>query len=419
MVTSKAGAEWKAHWTLVLAATVGMSVASLHSYIMGLFMEPLGAEFGWTRTQVSAGLTIVGVTTLPLAPFLGVLIDRFGTRRLGIAGLALTSCTIAAFGLANGSMVQWLTLWFVHAIVHLGCMSPVWTAAITGTFTAARGLALGITMCGAAAAQIFGPVVSYFLIEQLDWRSAFFAIGFGWGGLAMVLSVLFLFDAHAIKSAARLSLAEGHATATSPGLSLKEAMRSTTLWRIAAASFLTMALGVGVMVHQVPILTEAGVSRSEASFLAGLAGVAAIAGKIVTGYLLDRMGASSIGGLTLAASAGGFALLLGPGGIPLVIILAMLIIGYSTGAKLQISAYLTGRYAGTRNFGKIFGLIFSLLSFGAALGPALAGIFYDVYGSYAPLLTVGIPGSIISGLLITRLGPYPEWGDADRSCTST
>jgi MFS family permease len=202
-------------------------------------------------------------------------------------------------------------------------------------------------------------------------------------------------------------------------MSVGEALRSSIIWRIFVASFLLFFFGIGIVIHQVPILTEVGVSRANAAMLASLTGAAGIAGKLVTGYLLDRRDDGDIGAITLMASALGFVSLLEPFRTPATIVLAMAILGYAAGGKLQISSYLTSRYAGLRNFGKIFGVIVAGLSCGASLGTIAAGAVHDLFGSYLPIVIAGIPGSFFSGLLIYRLGRYPDWDAVDECAQAT
>ena len=411
-----ASEEWKTYWPLVLATAFGFSFHSVATYSIGLFMEPLNQEFGWSRAQISAGLTISALLTVPLAPVVGAMIDRWGTRRLAIPGLILKAISFCVFALANGSDVQWYALWVFYSLVALGVKSTIWTAAVSGVFTAGRGMALAVTLSGTAIAQILAPPLTQFLIEGVGWRGAYIALGIGWGTPALILTWFFLYDAHDHRKKA---IADG-ITGAAPvlqGLGIREAARSIPLIRIAVATLLIMVLTIAVIVHQVPILTETGLSREKAAYLASLAGVAGIVGKLITGYLMDRMDAGWIGGLTMIVLSLAFVLLLEPLATPSLIIVAMIIIGYSSGCKLQICAYLTSRYGGMKNFGKIFGFMSSLIALGAGIGPVLGGI-HDVFGSYSPLIIAGIPGSIIGGLLIMGLGPYPRWESASAASGS-
>ena len=405
---STAAGEWTRYWPLVLASMVGFSFHSAATYSIGLFITPLDNEFGWGRAEITGGLTIAAILSIPLAPLVGAMIDRWGSRRLAIPGLILTALCIASFSLANGSVTQWLALWTGYAILSLGIKATMWTAAISSVFSANRGLALALVLSGTPVAQILAPPLSNWLIDSFGWRMAWVWLGVGWCLPALVLCVLFLFDAHdqrriAVRAGKQVSNAE------LPGLSVREAIRNIPLLRVGVATLIIMVLAIGFIVHQVPILTEAGVTREKAAYLASLAGIAGIIGKLITGYLLDRFHTSWIAGLSIAIAAPAFVMLLEPLRTPSLIVVAMFIIGYTAGCKLQICAYLTSRYGGMKNFGKIFGVMSSLVAMGAGLGPLVAGGIHDLFGSYTPLIIAGIPASLVAGLLLVGLGPYPEW----------
>lgn len=403
-----ASREWQTYWPMVLAAGIAFSYSAVITFSFGLFIEPLSEEFGWRRSDVAAGLSISALLSVPLAPLLGMMIDRFGSRRIAIPSMILTAACMVSFAFANGSITQWLVLWTVYAILSVGINSTVWTAAVSGVFTAGRGLALAATLSGATLGQVFAPPLTQWLIDGYGWRTAFVALGLGWATPGLLLCSFFLFDIHDKRKQAR-RVGEVVKDIFIPGLTLRQAARSIPLLRVAAATLIMMMLTIGVIVHQVPILTEAGVTRQEAALLASLTGIAGIIGKFVTGYLLDRMDAGLVCSLTMGVAALAFAMLLLPTlSVPLMVV-AMIVLGYSSGCKFQVCAYQTARYGGLRNFGKIFGIMSSLVAMGSGFGPYLAGLTYDVAGSYTPLLIIGVPASLISGLLLFRLGPYPDW----------
>ena len=102
-----------------MASFVGFSFLSVMTGSLSMFIEPVGSEFGWSRTLVSAGFTIAAVFTALLSPFFGMIVDRFGSRRVALPGILATSFTIAAFALADGSTTQWLLLWALYAIISI------------------------------------------------------------------------------------------------------------------------------------------------------------------------------------------------------------------------------------------------------------------------------------------------------------
>ena len=125
--------------------------------------------------------------------------------------------------------------------------------------------------------------------------------------------------------------------------------------------------------------------------------------------LVDRYRANWVGGLTLGATAFAFLLLLDGIQTPALIVVAMVINGYSAGTKLQICSYLVSQYGGLRNFGAIYGAIGSIVSLGTALGPLLAGVAYDATGGYGPFLMAGFAGCLLCGFVLITLPRYPDW----------
>lgn len=404
--------EWRRHWLLVIAALAGVSFFSFMSPALGLFFDSLHAEFGWSRTELSIGMTFGAIITVFGSPFAGSVIDRWGSRRLALPGLVLTALAIAAFSLANGSITQWVGLWIAFGFISLAVKTTVWSTAVAGVFSTSRGLALGVTLSGTALAQVIVAPLGNWLIVTQGWRAAFVWLGLGWGAVALVLSLFFLFDVHDHR---RMAIARGDPAlgeaADLPGLTIPQAWRDSSLWRVAISTLLILAVTIAVTVHQFPIIVEAGLTRAQAAWIGSLVGIAGIVGKLVTGWLLDRFHVRWIGGITFASTALVYPMLIKGVAGPPVIVMAMMVSGYAAGTKIQICNYLTARYAGIRNYGSIFGFMASMIALAGALGPILGGIAYDYSGSYAPLLWGGAVLSLVSGALVFSLGAYPVWGN--------
>lgn len=405
-----AGLEWKSGWGLVLASSVGFSFFSVMISATGLFMEPLQKEFGWSRTVISSGPSIASLIQALLGPFFGLLVDRYGTRPLTIPGLVLTIAVMASFGLVNGSTTMWMGLWMAFGIVSVSIKSTGWTTAVVGKFTTSRGLALALTLGGTALSQTLVPPLGNYLINTFGWRSAFVWLAFGWGGVALVLCVLLFHDANdRLRRGIAGQSSDKPEPAILPGLTVPQALRNPALWCVAISNFVVMLLTMGLTIHLFPILTEAGVSRSEAAWLVSLGGISAIVGKILTGYLLDRYRPNWIGAITLGTASVVFLLLLdGIRSFPLIII-AMIVNGYAQGTKTQITGYLTAGYAGMRNFGAIYGVMSALMALAAGLGPLLGGLAYDLTGGYGPFLIAGAIGCALGGFIVATLPSYPSF----------
>lgn len=408
---SGAKSEFRRHWPLIMAAATGFGFSAIVSVTTGMFMEPLGKEFGWGRAMQSSGASITAALTFLMSPLFGMLIDRFGTRSMALFGIVFAGIIISSFSLAKGSPTQWMMLWAVYAFAGVMIKSTVWTAAISSVFREGRGLALGLTLSGTAVAQIIFPPLTDWLINSYGWRGAWVGLGLGAGAVTFLVCLFFFFDGYAMAKTQK-KVGEGTAKGPlldAPGLSMPEAWRDTALWRIGISTFLMMLITIALNVHQFEILRATGITRTSAAYYSSIAGFAGIAGKLITGWLLDRYHVRWVGGLTLGSTMVAFALLLAPNLSPAVIIAAMVVNGYAAGTKLQIASYLTSAYGGLRNFGAIFGVMASLIAAGSGLGPVLAGYIFDVYGSYAPFLIFGIIASVVSAGLIVSLGAYPQW----------
>lgn len=403
--------EWRTGWRLVVAAFCGFSFFSLMTASMGVFIIPLAREFGWGRTLLSSGVAIASLAAAVLSPFFGVLIDRYGSRRVAMPGLVATTVAIALFSTVNGSPAQWLVLWAVYAVISIAVKTTVWTAAIAHHFVAARGMALALTLSGTAASQAIVPPIATWLIAEYGWRFAYLALGIGWGGLTFLVCYAFLREAK--KPSSPVQASPETPQPSLPGLTIPQAVRNRALWQINIASLIMMVLTIGLMVHQIPILTGAGLSSADAAWLAGLGGLAGIAGKLITGALLDRFDPRLVGGITLGITATAFAFLIdGIRSDPLMIV-AVVVNGYGAGCALQIGSYLTAQHAGMRNFGAIYGGMTSVVAVGSGIGPVLAGAVFDRTGNYDAFLIGGAVGCVLCGALTLLLPAVPTWKSTD------
>jgi len=401
-----AAQEWRAYWPMVLSGMIGMSFYAVFAYSQQMFIEPIEAEFGWSRAQISFGYTILALLAFFCGPLVGMAIDRWGTRRVALPGMFLSAAAFAALGLTGKSLLQWYALWFVLGVFGLTIKSTVWSVAASNSFQVSRGLALALILSGSAIAQTCAPLVGNWLIPAYGWRSAYLMIGLGWGGLATVLLALFFFDAGAKRTRRK---AEPVPATNLPGLTFREAMRNAVIWRIFIANGITSLVGSGASFHLKPIIVSTGLTSSTSAQIAALAGISGIAGKLLTGWLLDRIEGSLVPVASYGIAALGYFLLMNTFSLVPAVALGVLIVGYTAGAGLAITAYLISRYAGLRAFGAIYGALGSMLMIGSAIGPTVAGLVYDSFGSYRVLLLVAIPGALIGAAMFFRLGDYPTF----------
>lgn len=394
--------EWRSHGTLPVAAAVGYSTAVLHTYGIGAFVAPLQQEFGWTRAQISAGITIAGLVGALLSVPIGMLVDRLGPRIVGLIGVLLMTSAFALLGTATGSTANWLALWGFVAFANLWLQATVWTSAVGSRFEKSRGLAFAITLSGASLSAAVFPVLSTWLIGAYGWRTAFAAMGGIWA--AVVLPVMLLFFRGAQDGPAVQSGTSKAAANILPGASVREGLRSPAFYKLLVASGLFTFTALGIVVHFVPILKDRGADPLAAAGIASLVGLFSLAGRLGTGFLLDRLPAHRVGAVVFLLPIVACALLFFDGANPLSQSAAAAAFGLTLGAEVDVIAYLMSRHFGLKHFGVLFGAITGALALGSAFGPFAAGAAFDRFGSYAEFLVLTMLFMAVSSLALLTVG---------------
>ncbi len=401
--------EWRSYWTLPIAGALGNSLTVLLVYSLGIFMEPLTAEFGWKRAEISAGITVTNFFALGLGLVSGMLVDRFGPRPVGIIGVAVMCGAVALLGTATGTLTNWYMLWALVAFGSAGVGPFIWTSAVASRFDASRGLAIAVVVCGAGAAATIIPPLTAWLLQNFGWRGGFIGLGACWAVVGIPMLFLFFRGAH--DSRVRPSKAEVKARAAAmPGMTLAEGLRSPPFWRLGLAGGLFAFVAIALIVHFVPILKDSGLDLTTSASIAGTIGLASLAGRFGTGFLLDRLDPRLVAAVAFALPTVAAGLLL-VGGSPLVLTIAALTVGLSLGAELDVTFYLATRYFGLKSYGVLMSAMMGMLAIGMALGPVTAGAIFDRTGGYANFLWLTIPMVLIASLMVGTLGRHPDWGE--------
>lgn len=409
---STTAAEWRRYGPVPVAAGLGYSMGVIHVYCLGAFMAPLQEEFGWSRAETSVGLTIVGMAAAVAALPIGLMVDRLGPRRVGLVGVLLMALAFALMGTATGSMSNWLLLWAVLAFASFWVQTTVWTSAVASRFETSRGLAFAVTLSGGSlAAAVFPPLATMF-IGQWGWRGAFFGLAALWGGFVLVAVWLFFRGAQDDRTSAAPLPDAGTPQLPAvelPGLTLAEGLRSVTFYKLLIAAGLFAFTTLGIVVHLVPILRDAGAGPVAAAGTAALVGIFSIVGRLGVGLLLDRFPGRVVGACAYLVPILGCAALLIDGDSPISQTVAAALFGLTLGAEVDVIAYLASRYFGLRNFGGLFGGLVAALSLGTAFGPLAAGATSDHFDGYTNFLILTMVLMGLSSLALAGLKAPPEW----------
>jgi MFS family permease len=404
---SVAAREWRGNWPIVFTALLGNLLLSMPVLSMGAFMAPLEHQFGWTRAESAIGVSLYAVVGALSSPLIGIMLDKWGARRMAIPGIVLTGLIFALFATNNGSVLYWIVLWLALSAANQLIITMVWSAAVSDVFFAGRGLALGVTFCGNGLSAFVAPLLANYLIEHVGWQLAYIWMGLGVGGLVAAVAWFMFFDRHE-RQRRGIALAET-AQPVLTGLSVRQGVRSPTFAKLIVAIFMAFFFTMGLVPHLIPILSEGGLARDTAVAVSSVLGVTMIVGKLGIGALADRIHARLLLAFCCGMPAIPCAMFILPADSLVIPVIAVGILGVAIGSQLTMTVYLATRYFGMRCFGRLFGFIGSAVAAASAIAPWAGGQIFDMTHSYAALLIAGIPVSLLSSLLLLSLGPYPSF----------
>ena len=393
-------------WTIVAACGICLmlSVGTLLLYSFGVFVRPLAAQFHWTRTQISGALTTGQFVVAVTCPLWGLLIDRFGPRKvilLSVVGMSLAYASLALLT----PHVWHLYLGFALFTILGGAAAPLgYAAVLVRSFERHLGLALGFALMGIGVGASFLPKVATWLIVTHGWRTAYVVIGLA--TLAITVPSSLYATRYAKLPAAAL---------TGKRVSIGSLVLTPTFLLMCSVFILLGTTSGGTLAHFVSMLIDRGLSPAEAATIAGAAGISVIGGRAGIGWLLDHFNpVRLLGGVALVIVAALLVLLTsqskGSG------YLASLLVGSVLGAEVDFTAYLVRRYFGNAAFGRLYGIAFGTFSTGVGMGPLLLGMSFDRFGSYRPGLILFVVLSLVAGVVTFAL-PAPS-NAAERNVAS-
>ena len=407
-------------WLVVAASVCGLLVGAgpILIFASGVFLKPVSADLGIARGDLSSALLVSTFCIAVTSPFVGGLLDRFGTRRVMIPGLVLYALAVASFGLMQARPLFVIPLIFAVVGFVGAVQTPIpYAAVVTQWFDRQRGLALGIATSGVGLGVALLPPMLAMMIGAFGWRYAYLGLGIAVLVLAWLPVALFVRQppglaagsaAGSAQAAAR-DLVPGrssHRADALPGLTAAAAFRQWRFWALTIAFFLAVMAINGTLTHVIPLLTDRGIPLQQAAFVFSFAGYAIILGRILAGWCLDRFWGPHIAMFFFAVPIIGI-VLLGSGATGFAPVVGAILCGAGIGAEIDLMAFFLSRYFGLKAYGKIYGVMFAVFNIGTGLGPALSGVSFDRFRSYEPIFIAYAAALVITCALFVRLGPYP------------
>jgi len=389
--------EIREGWLILVTSLFGIAVgaASMLFYSLGMFFEPLQREFGWTRGQVSGALLYLTLGFVISGPIVGWLSDRYGARVVALISIPLLAVSLFSLLRVGNSLPSFYALFFAAGSLGGGTTPVVYTRVVNANFKSSRGLALGIVLAGTGIAALALPPALGAAIGAWGWRDGFMvlAIAAGWA---------WPFVLYALRNVQGAAPPETRVH----GVDRMTALTSRVFWTVSIA-FVAVAMAVSAfVVHLVPLLCDGGMTLPRAAAVASIIGIGVILGRVLIGWTIDRLFAPYVAAVVFLITAIGCVLLdlAGADAAPI----SAFAVGLALGAEIDLIAYLTARYFGMRNYGFLYGSIYSMFSVGAAAGPVIVGYLFDWYGSYNLSLWIMASCLLFGALMIAPL-PQFDW----------
>ena len=405
-------------WWNVATGFVGMglSYAMFTIFAFGVFVKPLEDEFGWTRGELSFAVTMTNFAVVIASPCLGLIIDKFGVRRVLIPSVILMGLTVASMTLLSANLWHFYLLYFLIPLLGAGTLPQSYSRVLIAWFSRRRGIALGISLAGFGVGAMLVPVFAQMMIENHGWRLAYAGFAVAIFALALPMAVFVLKESPAEMGLKpdgdppeNTSMDDDHVPvdAAAAGLSCPQAARTHSFWLI-LVSFMLVGIGItSILAHLVPMLIDRGVTPAGAALCMSSLALGLIAGRVLAGYLMDYFFAPYVAACFLLGLLAGI-VILATGTAGGLVFVAAVCVGMATGSEISEIAYICSRYFGPRAFGLIYGLMFAAFQLGSMIGAPLMGLYYDRAGNYIGALWVVAGIVVIGTILIALLGPYPD-----------
>lgn len=386
-------------WLVVAGAFAVTLVGFGSAYTFSAFLESLQKDFGASRGSVSLVFSLAGFLYFGLGVLSGPLADRWGSRRLAVAGMVLVGLGLAVAGQAQ-SLTQIYLAYGLGVGLGVGASYVPVLGAVQRWFVRRRGFASGLAVSGIGVGTLVMPPLASLFIQTLGWRHAYLALG----GLAVVVGVgmalLIENDPRDRGLGPDGDPPQPLAASAGPeGSTVRDAVRSRRFAGLYAACLIS-SFGLFVpFVHLVPYALDHGVPNASAVLLLGAIGVGSTAGRFFLGGLADRMGRAQ----TMLLMSTGMALSLlvwaASSGFPGLAVFAFFY-GAFYGGFVALLPALVMDYFGGRNIGAIIGVLYTSVAFGTLVGPAAAGFAFDISRSYMlPILSSVGANLVAAGIM--------------------
>ncbi|MES2974370.1 MAG: MFS transporter [Pseudomonadota bacterium] len=393
-------------WRIVgIAAFFSFLQACLLMHAFGAYVAVLGDEFGWNKTSLSIGAAIQSLEGALLGPLLGWLMDRMGARHMVQAGIVLFGVGFLVLSQIDSLGGFYLAIVIIALGASFSGYFPL-TITVMHWFHRRRSRALSIMGLGLAAGGLGVSLVAWSM-QAHGWRMTAFASGViaivvGWPLARMIRrnpeevgetvdgvpAPLPVSDAAVSAPGTTAPAAAAARPVVLPNFTAAQALRTPAFWLIAGGHGFALLVVTAVNVHAISHMKSGlGYSVAQASFFITLMTASQILGLLAGAAVGDHWEKRNLAAGCMLAHMTGL-LMLAFAFHPAMLVGFALLHGFAWGLRGPIMQSIRADYFGLGSIGMIMGLSGFLIAFGQVAGPMVAGILYDLTGSYRAGFTV-------------------------------
>jgi MFS family permease len=403
-----AGRQFTYGWVVVGSVALLLMASSGTRFGLGVVFKPMVDYFGISRGELALAVSIQVLVSALSQPFVGMLVDRYGTRRVSGVGML-----IVAAGLIGVSFAQnvWHVYVFYGIIASLGfaATGPASTAKIvTQWFAKRRPLAMSISHIGTTMGQfIVIPLIALVLISfNWQWSFRFLAIL-----IIAVTSPLWWRLVRSPRPDEREEKTGG--AADTYKIPLRRALTSSPFWLLAVGYFVCGFTMSFASTHIIAFADDMHIPQVAASTAVGVMSIFGVTGSIIMGYFADRTGRKNMLAFVYFLRGIAFFLLLFVNS-EIGLFAVAVVLGTSWMANTSLTASITADIYGTTAMGTLYGTLFATMPLGSAVGSAAGGFIHDLTGTYDAALWLSASLGFIACIasLLVRSEPVPELQEA-------
>jgi len=382
-------AEWRAGWRVVAGAALGMGTGvSLYLLVASLFIVRVTKEFGWTRGDMGvAGMIAFMVGAIAL-PVIGRVLDRYGFRPVVLVCVPAMALLYLAVATQPGSYAFYLALMVWGGIFGGGTGALAYTRPVVAAFQRGRGLALGVATAGTSITGMIVPPLLTAVIAAYGWRAGLYVLAAITVGIGLPIALALIGRAREGR-ASSVDDVPDTALLDARDVTLGEAARTRRFWLIVGALVAVNIPGSGVVGQLAPLIGDKGISEGAAAVVLSIYAAGLLAGRLITGFSLDRLPAPAVGAVMTLIPALGIALLMIPSPSFALAAIAVLMIGMQQGSEVDLIAYFVSRGFGLKHYSSIYGVVAMAGALSTMSALVLFGKVHDAMGSYDVALVIG------------------------------